>query len=409
VSTGDLESSAAQISADGRYVAFVGKLLPVGVTVALTQALLLDRATGTTMLMSRTPAGAPGAGLNTSGLSISADGARVAFASDAADLVPGDTNGATDVFVYERATQTVRRLSVDAQGVQGNFGSLWPSISADGRFVAFMSVATNLVPGDTNAKQDFFRTELATGAIERLSVTSAGEQVFGQCGNVRLSGDGRLAFFSSDAPTLVPNDGNESYDVFLRDTEQHTTTRLAVGAGGAEPNGGSNVFSVSPDGRFIGLTSTATNLVPGDVNGVSDVFVVDRGPQCHASSFCTPATGGTAAIGMQGSTSLSANDLVLTCSGLPADTFGRFCLGTQPIDPGVPFGNGMRCIGGTIARLGLVQAVGTSATLAFDSTSSAFGAIRAGETRYFQLVYRDPAPGGSGFGTSDGLLVTFCP
>jgi Tol biopolymer transport system component len=411
VSTGDLDSYSSVTSADGRYVAFAGRYLPNGVFNAPTQAWLLDRRTGSTVLASRTPAGAPG-NQQVSGVSISADGLRVAFTSDASDLVPNDTNNASDVFVYDTLAQTVRRVSVDAQGVEGNYGSLWDSISADGRFVAFMSIATNFVPGFTSASQQLYRCEISTGAIDLLTVSSSGNHVSGQCGAVRLSGDGRLAFFSSGATTLVPNDVNQADDVFVRDTLNQTTVRISTALGGGEENGASELFSVSPDGRFVVFRSDANNLVPNDVNGVEDVFLLDRGPQCWISNYCTAlpnSTGNAASISAQGVPSLSANNLVLACSGLPAATIGLFFAGTHAIDQSTPFGNGLRCVGGSLVQIGVVRANGSTATQVQDLSSPAYALVHAGDTRYFQFEYRNLAAGGAGFNTSDALLITFCP
>ena len=141
--------------------------------------------------------------------SISADGRYVAFISDASNLVPGDTNGVTDIFVYDRQTGTIERVSVAADGTQGNGGSCQPSISADGRYVAFSSYASNLVPGDTNGISDVFVYDRQTDTIERVSVAADGTQ-----GNsyswqpASISADGRYVAFSSFASNLVPGDTN---------------------------------------------------------------------------------------------------------------------------------------------------------------------------------------------------------
>src|SRR5439155_1190150 len=134
-----------------------------------------DRLTGTTERVSVDSAGTQG-NSDSVDASISADGRFVAFYSSANNLVPGDTNGAEDVFVHDRLTGTTERVSVDSAGTQGNSESFLPSISADGRFVAFYSDATNLVPGDTNGFEDVFVHDRLTGATERVSVASAGTQ-----------------------------------------------------------------------------------------------------------------------------------------------------------------------------------------------------------------------------------------
>lgn len=409
--TGDLECYFAALSADGRYAAFIGRYLPNGVVNAVTQAYLLDRRTGSIVCASRTPTGLLGNGTAYT-VAISADGSRVAFDSNASNLVPNDTNDSTDVFVYDARSGNVRRASVNAQGVEADFGAIRHTISADGRFVAFLSVATNLVPGPVPPGQMLYRKELSTGAVEMLTVTSAGTPVPAIQDDVKLSGDGRLAFFASEGTTLVPNDGNHAHDVFVRDTLNHTTERISTALGGGEANSNSFAMSVSSDGRFVAITSDASNLVANDVNGQRDVFVIDRGPQCWISSFCTAvpnSTGNAASISAQGVPSFTTNDLVLACDGLPPATVGFFFAGTHPYDPGVVFGNGLRCVGGDVIRLGIVHANGSVATQAQDLASAVYAGVQPGDTRYFQFEYRNQAAGGAGFNTSDALLVTFCP
>ena len=148
--------------------------------------------------------------------SLSAEGRLVAFESYASNLVPGDTNGRLDVFVHDRQTRLTERVSVDSAGIQGNGSSRQPSISADGRFMAFTSDATNLVPGDTNGRTDVFVHDRQTGTTERVSVDSAGNQGNAGSSGVGISGDGRFVAFTSSATNLVPGDTNSVADVFVR-------------------------------------------------------------------------------------------------------------------------------------------------------------------------------------------------
>ena len=147
---------------------------------------------------------------------ISADGRFVAFVSFATNLVPGDTNDATDVFVRDRQTGTTRRVSLGPGGVQGNGGSAGPAISANGRFVAFFSAATNLVPGDTNGTADVFVRDRQTGTTRRVSLGPGGVQGDGDSVGAAISADGRFVAFESDATNLVPGDTNGAPDVFVR-------------------------------------------------------------------------------------------------------------------------------------------------------------------------------------------------
>ncbi len=148
-------------------------------------------------------------------LSTSADGRHVTFVSDANNLVPSDTNGKWDIFVYDRITGMTERVSVNSSGIQANGDSYHASISADGRYVAFESSASNLVPGDTNGRMDIFVHDRITGITERVSVDSSGIQANQGCGSPSISADGRYVAFTSWASNLVPGDTNGKCDVFL--------------------------------------------------------------------------------------------------------------------------------------------------------------------------------------------------
>lgn len=208
---------------------------------------------------------------------ISADGRYVAFASDAANLVAGDTNGSADVFVHDGQTGTTARVSVTSAGGQVDGHSRAPSLSADGRFVAFESRAAGLVPGDTNGETDVFVRDMEDGTTERVSVATGGAEAVGRSRAPSISADGRFVAFSSTAFNLVPNDLNGSEDVFVHDRVTGTTSRVSVGPVGVQAlGGGSHSPDISGDGRYVGFLSSASNLVATDTNGSSDVFVHDR-------------------------------------------------------------------------------------------------------------------------------------
>jgi archaellum component FlaF (FlaF/FlaG flagellin family) len=208
-------------------------------------------------------------------VSMSADGGVVAFESYASNLVPADTNGFPDVFVHEMVNGSTTRVSVDSNGMQANNGSYDPVISSDGRWVAFMSIATNLVPGDTNGFQDVFVHDRLTGATTRVSVDSGGTQANGLSVLPSISSDGRYVSFESAATNLVPGDTNGFRDIFVRDRVSGMTTRASLASSGAQGNGYSAYSAISADGRYVAFYSEATNLVPGDTNGFGDVFVHD--------------------------------------------------------------------------------------------------------------------------------------
>ncbi len=273
---GNLESYDASISADGRFVAFRSRAsnLVAGDTNACLDVFVRDRLNGLTERVSVDSSGIQGNG-DSSGPSISADGRYVAFRSESANLVPGDTNGWSDIFVRDRLLGLTDRASVASGGAQGNWGCGNPSISSDGRFVAFLSGSSNLVSGDTNGTWDVFLRDLQSGTTERVSVDSVGGQANGPSDVPSISADGRFVAFESHASNLVAGDTNGFTDIFLRDRQLGTTQRVSVSTGGAEGDSDSTGSAISADGRYVGFHSTATGLVASDTNACMDVFVRD--------------------------------------------------------------------------------------------------------------------------------------
>ena len=164
--------------------------------------------------------------------SISADGRFVAFSSRASNFVPGDTNNNNGIFVRDRLTNTTTLVSVDSAGNLGNRGSFGASISADGRFVAFESDASNIVPGDTNSTRDIFVRDTLTNTTTLVSVDSAGNQANSFSQDASISADGRFVAFTSRASNFVPGDTPSSRDIFVRDTLTNTTTLVSVDSAG---------------------------------------------------------------------------------------------------------------------------------------------------------------------------------
>ncbi|HET6163645.1 MAG TPA: hypothetical protein VFG37_08255, partial [Planctomycetota bacterium] len=212
--------------------------------------------------------------------SISADGRFVAFNSYASNLVAGDTNGTTDIFVHDRLTGVTERVSVDTAGAEANNGCYVASISPDGRFVAFHSAASNLVSGDTNGKYDVFVHDRVNGITERVSVDSVGgeanDQSFIGAVGPAMSNDGRFVTFESDATNLVGGDTNGQMDIFVHDRITGVTERVSVDSAGGEGDAHSALGTISGDGSLVVFESFATNLVPADANGCIDIFVRER-------------------------------------------------------------------------------------------------------------------------------------
>lgn len=278
-SQADQGGSGAAISDDGRFVAFSSwstDLVP-GDTNDVEDVFVHDRDTGLTERVSVAGDGSQSDG-GSNAVAISGDGRYVAFVSQAANLVTGDTNGALDVFVRDRVTGDTERVSVAGDGSQADGSSGGePALSADGRYVAFDSNATNLVPGDTNGRRDVFVRDRLTGSTERVSVAQDGTQGDGISSNSSLSADGRVVAFLSSATSLVQGDTNGSTDVFVRERDTGVTERVSVASDGSQGDGGAaGAPSISDDGRLVAFGSAASNLVSGDTNEMPDSFVHDR-------------------------------------------------------------------------------------------------------------------------------------
>lgn len=255
VTMGSNVSNRISLSGDGQWAAFdsLASDLVATDTNDYQDVFLYDRATHEMRMLTN--------GRGTSyAADISADGRYTLLDSYASTLVAGDTNGARDVFVYDRDTDQIERLT------DGNGGSYAAGISGDGRYVVFYSFATNLVPDDTNGYRDTFLYDRALGTTTRLTAGN------GAALTPSISDDGAWVSFYSGASNLTPADRNHSRDVFLYDVQAGTTTRVTNGNAASY----AATKALSGDGRFLTFWSDASNLVLGDTNGRSDVFVYDR-------------------------------------------------------------------------------------------------------------------------------------
>ncbi|MFN2643268.1 MAG: Ig-like domain-containing protein [Actinomycetota bacterium] len=216
---------------------------------------------------------------------ISEDGRFVAFESTASNLVPGDTNtcdenatpgSCPDIFLHDMQTGETSLVSVSSQGEQSNGASYFPCVSQDGRYVAFQFYGDNLVPNDTNADSDVLVRDRSTGITLLASVSSLGVQGNAFSWGPALSSDGRYVTFMSGATNLVPNDGNATQDIFVRDLVTSESKRISLSDFGAEADGSNISPQISSNGRYIAFWSEASNLVGDDSNGAPDAFVFDQ-------------------------------------------------------------------------------------------------------------------------------------
>ncbi|MDQ2972891.1 MAG: hypothetical protein M3Q79_00200 [bacterium] len=264
------------VSDDGRYVVFdsLGTNLIASDTNGTYDVFLKDTVTGVTSLVS---ASASGVQDNSGAIepTISGDGIYVAFTSFADNLVPGYTNNGGEIFVKNIQTGAIQMASTSSSGGQPNNYSYFPKLAAGGQFVAFQSEATNLVTGDTNATTDIYIKDLQTGIIRLVSADAGGTIGNGssQTVNIAVSADGQYVTFNSLATNLVTGDTNGLLDTFVKNTVSGEIVRLSVDVNGIQGNGNSFYTSISADGKYALLSSGATTLVPGDTNSISDLFL----------------------------------------------------------------------------------------------------------------------------------------
>ncbi len=507
---GNNGGGGGSITADGRYVAFGSSstnLVP-GDTNGVSDIFLRDRLSGTTTRVNPAADGGEANG-SSGGTSISADGRYIAFWSQATNLVPGDTNGVADVFVRDLQTLTTERVSVATDGTQADHACYDALLSANGRFVVFDSPATNLVAGDTNGHFDVFVRDRQLGTTVRASVSTLGTEANDDCFDPAISADGRFVTFWSPADDLVPNDTNAHHDVFLRDLQSGTTEIVSVGflwqpyngdgwLGGAVSDDGRfvvflcvasnwsnfppyedrvNVFlrdrqssttiqvsqnwtstfphsgdaqrfpCITGDGRFIGFATEAQDLIPGDRNDRSDVYVYDRLGTTNFTSLCDPGVAGVIGCpcgnppsgpGRGCNNSAGTGGASLTAKGgayLSSDTLqfmmtdGRtmatrvLLQGTSSPAAGVVYGQGVRCVGGTLKRLytgpdnymTYMPDWVASSDPSVSARSAATGSpISPGQSRWYLVFYRDPivlggCPTTSTFNATQTGLVSWAP
>jgi len=321
---------------------------------------------------------------------------------------------------------TIERVSVDSGGAEGDANSNRSSLSADGRYVAFASNATNLVAGDTNGVDDIFLRDRALGTTERISVDSNEGEALTHSLLPAISSDGRFVAFRSDALNLVAGDTNGFDDIFVRDRLTGATERVSVESTGAQANSYSFSASISADGRYVAIWSLASNLVTGDSNGAADIFVRDRGT-AQPAVYCTAGTtshGCNASIASDANPSVSlANACNITVINVEGAKSGIVFYGIDNAgDPPSPWGVGgasWLCVKAPTQRTPLQNSGGTFGACdgSFALDWNAFQSSHplalgnpwsAGAKVYVQAWFRDPLAVKS-TNLSNALELTYVP
>lgn len=314
------DSTSAAISADGRYVAFASDapLLVPGDTNHTSDVFVRDLFAHTTARVSVAGNGTAGNGPSTHP-AISGDATRVAFASAATNLVAGDANASSDVFVRSRVDATsLRKVSAASNGTGANGASDHPALDRTGANAAYESSASNVVAGDLNQSSDVFVFRFSTGTSQRVSVGDDGGEANGISTGPSLSGDGRYVVFTSSATKLIVGDQNLSDDVFVRDRTDGTTRRESSAQDDTESFGHSSAAAITRDGSYVVFASDASRLVGNDMNGAIDVFLRRRQNMTVSSVTPTSAPRGAAKTlvirgsGFLPSTQVSIPNVVVT-------------------------------------------------------------------------------------------------
>ncbi|MBK7645081.1 MAG: PD40 domain-containing protein [Planctomycetes bacterium] len=444
---GDAISQAPVISDDGRFVAFNSNAsnLVAGDTNGNWDIFVRDRLLGTTERISVSTAGLQGDG-DSFNPCISADGNRVLFFSSATTLVPGDTNGAQDVFLHDRSTGTTERVSVSSTGAEGDAESYESALTANGRYAVFTSSASNFIPGVVPAAAQIYLRDLVHGTTVLVSATPAGLPGSTPSRMATVSANGKLVAFWCGSTDILPGLPPNTTCICTRDMTQGTSINASLTTMGTSPSGGASWPSISDDGRFVVFGSGSSDIVPGDTNNLEDVFIRDL-RATGFTSLCSPGQGnviacpcgnppsgpgrgcdnssstGGAILSATGTAYLSQDTLVFTSTNEKPNATSLLLQGTTVLPTGAAFGQGVRCAGGTLKRLYVKTAVGGAITApdlpAGDASVSARSAqlgvpIDCGVPHAYFVYYRDPivlgnCPASSTFNTTQTGSIQWWP
>jgi len=329
-------SVSSDISDDGNLIVFQSRAsnLVAGDSNLRTDIFVRNKSSGTTTMVSTSAAGVY-ANSPSGTASISGDGSRVAFVSSDPNLIPIDTTpNQSDTYLKNLGTGAISAVSVSSGGVQGNFNNGVASLSANGNIVVFASGATNLVPSDSNGVTDVFLRNVSDGITRRISLPSDGNSdalssVSGTCCSRQLTGDGRFAVYVSNASNLVPADTNGVADIFVYDRLQGTTRRVSVSSAGVQANAASGSPTIARDGRYIAFRSPATNLLASP--GTNGLsHVFVHDLQTAQTSLVSLTSTGTQPIQGSGVPTISANGRYVAFSNID-DLVGATALGYSQV------------------------------------------------------------------------------
>ena len=404
-------SAFAYLSSDGRWVAFVSGVQLTSTKPSNMLVYVRDRVAGQTYLVSASSAGVPATIVGRQW--ISANGRYVTFGSQDAKLVPGDTNNASDAFLWDSVTSTTVRVSLGTGGVEAPEHTWEAEVSDDGRHVAFASTSS-LVPGTAPGVYNTYLHDRQTLQTVLLSRDENGLPATEFSFPTWISPDGRYVALSTTAP-LLSADMNGTYDMYLHDTT--TGTNRLIGVSSVGQNGSSYTWlgTFTPDLRFHVFSGVSDNLVPGDTNGLNDVFVRDLGLRTRQVAYCTAkvnSQGCAPAIGISGVPSATFPDpLFVTASGVLNRQPGLFAWSLAPGAAG--FGGGTLCVARPAVRAAAGLSGGSAAgadcsgaySFHFDPASAG---LAAGTTVYAQFLSRDPGST-PGLGLTDAVRFTLTP
>jgi Tol biopolymer transport system component len=397
----DGPSSYGRISGDGRYVAFISQATTIvpNDTNGLQDIFVRDTVAGISELVHLSSTGIQGNAIAEVPIALSYDGRFVMFASQASNLVTGDTNGKDDVFIRDRLLATTIRVSIDSAGNQGNDDSFAGDISDDGRFVVFASQATNLVVGDTNGFADLFVHDRQTGVTTRVSVGAGGIQANDVTFDGRVSGDGRYVTFATAADNLSSQPNIQGGDVFVHDRLNAMTRLITLNTTGAYADAFSSNPDISADGQVIVYESRANNLVPYPPNNWNDVFAV-RQTQLSPATYCTGAInsqGCVPTMSWTGTPSISAGSgFDIQATGLVSQRNGLL-LYSKHGPTTIPMTGGTLCVAAPLRHTAVISSRGLTpcdGTFAYDFnlhiSSGIDPGLGVGQPVWAQYWSRDP-------------------